>query len=403
MNNSRRRQNKSKRIIKGISAVLAGLVIILGFFFWKSYSEVDNTVTAMYESVETNDLRDKDVSTDASEPISFALFGVDNGALGRDTDVGRSDAIIIGTINPTTKTTTLVSIPRDSYAEMVEYNGLDGLPYYDKITHAYAFGETSMAINSVQQFLNIPVDYYVTANMQGIVDIINAIGGIEVVSPLTFEYDNFEFVEGETIELDGQAALAFARMRHDDPAGDAGRQDREKLVVEALLNKIVSLDSLKNYRKILDTLSANVKTNLTFDELVDLQAGYKSSLQNFVQDSLVGEETYINEIYYLYVNPQERLRISNIFRKELGLAESLEEDLAFTDIDEYGGVYTEESYSYEEPYYEETYQEEIYTEEPYVGDTYTDDTYTESDYSDGYYNENASSTNDEIYSEAYSY
>ena len=386
MNKSRSQQQKNKRIIRGVLAVIVGLTIILGIVVWKSYSEVDKTVTAMYESVETNNLREEEVSTDATEPISFALLGVDNGALGRDTDVGRSDAIIIGTINPTTKTTTLASIPRDSYAEMVDYNGLDGFPYYDKITHAYAFGETSMAINSVQQFLNIPIDYYVTANMQGIVDIINAIGGIEVVSPLTFEYDNFEFVEGETVELDGQAALAFARMRHEDPAGDAGRQIREKLVVEALLNKIVSLDSLKNYQNILDTLSANVKTNLTFDDLVDLQSRYKSSLQNFVQDSLVGEETYINEIYYLYVTPEERLRISNNFRKQLELDEIVVEDIAWTDIDEYG-AYSEDAYSYED-----TYEEDSYTEE-----TYKEDTYIESDYSDSNY------TDDGTYSEAYSY
>ena len=269
---------------------------------------------------------------------------------------------------------------------MVDYNGLDGFPYYDKITHAYAFGETSMAINSVQQFLNIPIDYYVTANMQGIVDIINAVGGIEVVSPLTFEYDNFEFVEGESVELDGQAALAFARMRHDDPAGDAGRQDREKIVVEALLNKIVSLDSLKNYREILDTLSANVKTNLSFDELVNLQSKYESSLENFVQDSLVGEETYINEIYYLYVTPEERLRISNNFRKQLELDEIVVEDIAWTDIDEYG-AYSEDAYSYEESYTEGSYGEDVYTEESYI----------DSDYSDGDY------TDEGTYSEAYSY
>ena len=391
MNKSRSQQQKNKRIIRGVLAVIAGLTIILGVVVWKSYSEVDKTVTAMYESVETNNLREEEVSTDATEPISFALLGVDNGALGRDTDVGRSDAIIIGTINPTTKTTTLSSIPRDSYAEMVDYNGLDGFPYYDKITHAYAFGETSMAINSVQQFLNIPIDYYVTANMQGIVDIINAVGGIEVVSPLTFEYDNFEFVEGESVELDGQAALAFARMRHDDPAGDAGRQDREKIVVEALLNKIVSLDSLKNYREILDTLSANVKTNLSFDELVNLQSKYKSSLENFVQDSLVGEETYINEIYYLYVTPEERLRISNNFRKQLELDEIVVEDIAWTDIDEYG-AYSEDAYSYEESYTEDSYGEDVYTEESYIEDTYIDSDYSDSDYTD-----------EGTYSEAYSY
>lgn len=82
MNNSRSRQ-KNKRMIKGISAVFAGLVIILAVVFWKSYSELDQTVTAMYESVETKNLREEEVSTDATEPISFALFGVDNGALGK--------------------------------------------------------------------------------------------------------------------------------------------------------------------------------------------------------------------------------------------------------------------------------------------------------------------------------
>jgi LCP family protein required for cell wall assembly len=97
-----------------------------------------------------------------------------------------------------------LSIPRDSYAEIVGYSDVYDYygDYYDKMNHAYAFGGTEMSINTVQEFLNIPIDYYVEVNFDGLVDIVDAVGGIEITSPLTFDFYGPQFIEGETQILD---------------------------------------------------------------------------------------------------------------------------------------------------------------------------------------------------------
>ena len=142
---------------------------------------------------------------EAGEPVSILLLGVDTGALGR-TEKGRTDSMVIVTVNPHTEQTTLVSIPRDTYAEIVGYGT------WDKINHAYNFGGTAMSINSVQSLLDIPVDFYVIVNMSGIKEVVDAVGGVDVDSPIAFNQNGYSFVVG-TNHLDGEAALAFSRMR----------------------------------------------------------------------------------------------------------------------------------------------------------------------------------------------
>lgn len=336
MNESRSNTFRRKRKRRVFFILLLGILAIITPILWDAYSNIDRSLENIHNSISTNDKREGSQAViDATDPISFAFLGVDNGAYGRGTETGRSDAIIVGTINPETKKTTLVSIPRDTYALMEGYETMDGSLFYDKLTHAYAFGEAEMAVNSIQELINIPIDYYVEINMQGLVDIVNAIGGIEVTSPLTFDYEEHYFVEDETYNLDGKEALAFARMRKTDPEGDFGRQRREKLVIEAIIDKVLSFDSIMNYQSILQTMEKNVKTNLTFDEITDLLSGYRGAMENISQENLIGEELWIDDIYYLYVNPEDRLELSNNLREELELDPIDMEDLELSDTDIY--------------------------------------------------------------------
>lgn len=336
MSDSRRNAFKKKKKRRIFFITLACVLSVFISIIWQAYSNVDSAMSNIHNSIDTNDKRDgSQAIIEATDPISFAFLGVDNGAYGRGTESGRSDAIIVGTINPTSGKTTLVSIPRDTYALMEGYETDGGWPYYDKLTHAYAFGGAEMAVNSIQELINVPIDYYVEINMQGLVDIVNAIDGIEVTSPLTFDYDEHYFVEGETYNLDGKEALAFARMRKTDPEGDFGRQKREKLVIEAIIDKVLSFDSIMNYQTILKTMEKNVKTNLTFDEITDVLSGYRGAMENIVQDNLIGEELWIEEIYYLYVQPEDRLELSNQLRKELELNSIEMENLELSDADLY--------------------------------------------------------------------
>ncbi len=333
MNETRSSAKKSKKRIWIILFSLFGILLIGLGFFWKAYSEVGNTLQTVYDSVETQNKRDGKVSVAATEPITIALLGIDSYGDDLEEMGGRSDTIIVVTINPITKETTLVSIPRDSYTEMVGYETDVYGEYNDKITHAFAYGGTEMSLNSIQEFLNIPIDYYVDINMYGLADLVDALGGIEITSPLTFDYNDAYFTKGKKVTLQGWDALAFARMRYDDPEGDIGREKRQQMVIKAIVDKLLSLEGISNYKAILKSVETNMKTNLSLNDLIDIQQGYSDAIQDYTQLSIAGEDMYFEEIYYYYVNPEERLRVSNLLRDQLELEHVTEEDMNLSDAD----------------------------------------------------------------------
>lgn len=128
------------------------------------------------------------------------LLGTDTGALGRDYK-GRTDTIMIMTLNPKTKTTTIVSLPRDMKVNLPDY------PQYSpaKINAAYTYGGVKESINTIQEHFNIPIDYYVLVNMGGLEKAINQVGGVDVKSPLTFDYEGYRFEKGETYHMNGKS------------------------------------------------------------------------------------------------------------------------------------------------------------------------------------------------------
>lgn len=208
-----------KKLDCGIGIVLLILLILGGAFVWKVYNDVTSTTDEMYQEVEKEEVRPEPVEVKNKDPFSVLLLGVDTGDLGR-TEQGRSDTMMVMTVNPNTNQTKIVSIPRDTYTEII------GRVTMDKINHAYAFGGVSMSVNTVQNLLDIPIDYYVEVNMQGVKDIVDALNRVQVSPPISFNYDGYSFVQGQPTTLDGNAALAYSRMRYEDPNGDYGRQAR---------------------------------------------------------------------------------------------------------------------------------------------------------------------------------
>ena len=325
---------KKKRVRKRwLLLFFLGVLVVSGGWMWRAYNHMDSTMDAVFYDVETQDKREDAVSLSAAQPITFALLGIDSYGDELEEMGGRSDTIIVVTINPQTKQTTLVSIPRDSYTEMVKYQPDSSDEYNDKITHAYAFGGTEMALNSIQEFLDVPVDYYVEINMHGLKDLVDAIGGIEITSPLTFEYNGASFKAGDTATLHGWEALAFARMRYDDPQGGTGRQQRQQLVIKAIVDKLLSIEGISNYEAILSSVEMSLRTNLSFENLVDIQKYYSDSITSYEQSVIAGEDMYMEDIYYYYVRPEERLRMSNLLRDELGLEQVSLDDLNLSDAD----------------------------------------------------------------------
>lgn len=323
--------------LKIVVSILATLVIgILGYVY-SIYANVKDSMDIAYTPVEVETFRTTNTGTvadsteaadeesraeagaltpsellEAGEPVSILLLGVDTGDLGR-TEQGRSDSMVVLTINPHTQKTTLFSIPRDTYTEIVG-NGTS-----DKINHAYAFGGTAMSINTVQQMLDIPIDFYVMVNMAGIQEVVDAVGGITVESPLAFIQNGYDFVEG-TNQLDGDAALAFARMRYEDPAGDTGRQGRQRQVIEGVIHKLATPETLLNYQTILQSLSSNVQTSFQLSDFYTLQnQDYLGAVDNINQQQLGGTGDMMNGIYYNFVDEAELTRVHDLLQAELEL------------------------------------------------------------------------------------
>ena len=314
---NRRKKSRGSKLLIGCAGFLIILVLIGAGVLYMMYREVRNTTSQMEVQVTEEQVqhesRPEPVDVDAGEdPFSVLVLGIDNDE-DRDYLVGRSDTMMLMTVNPNTDKTSIVSIPRDTYTEII------GRGFLDKINHAYAFGQASMSINTVQNLFDVPVDYYVSVNMDSMPEIIDAIGGIEVVPNVSFEHSGYYFTQGEVTHVDGQRALAYSRMRYDDPNGDYGRQARQREVIEATLRQVASVDSIRNYQGVLNSLGSTVETNMTFDEMVDLFFNYRSAVNEIDQVQMSGTGQLIDGVYYEIIPDEEVARVSNFLKTELEL------------------------------------------------------------------------------------
>lgn len=275
---------KWKKILLAVIFVILLLIAGAGVYAYSVYHQVEKAADKTHESVErlTPAKRKSAPSITANKKDAFSvlLLGVDTGDLGR-TEQGRSDTILVATVNPKDKQTTLVSVPRDTYTEIVG-NGTT-----DKINHAYAFGGVPMSIASVEKLFDIPIDHYVSINMKGLVDLVDAVGGVTVNNPFEFTFDGKTFPAG-TNELDGDSALKYSRMRHEDPNGDYGRQERQRQVITAVAKKALTVKNIPNINQMLGVLSENMKTDLTFDEMRTIGTDYHDAFENVKSLQLKG-------------------------------------------------------------------------------------------------------------------
>lgn len=303
-------KKKSRRWPKILLAVIAVMLLVGGVFAAYAYYQTKQTANKIYKASDEN----ASAVVKQKKPLSILLLGIDTGADGR-TDKGRSDTMIVATINPTTKKTTFVSIPRDTMAEITA----SGETSIQKINSAYEIGGAKTAKKTVSKLLNIPINYYLTLNMGGLAKIVDAVGGVTVTSNLTFTFNNITIKKGAH-HLNGKQALSFARMRYDDPKGDYGRQLRQQQVIKAVTKKLLSLNGVANYQKILSVVQNNLQTDLSFSDMKGLAANYRSAATNMVSDQLQGQDAYINGSSYQIASTKEINRISKKLRKQLNLS-----------------------------------------------------------------------------------
>ncbi|MFB1049992.1 LCP family protein [Paraliobacillus sp. JSM ZJ581] len=296
MKHSKQRRFSKKAWILTPIIIVVVLALGAGVYAWSVYDSVKQTVNEeMHEPVPSINTNLTEKKMKSSEQINVLLLGVDE----RANDSGRSDALIVMTLKPKEDKIQLVSIPRDTRTMIV------GKGYQDKINHAYAFGGADMSVNTVKQFLDIELDYFVRINMEGLQELVDALGTITVQNDIAWNDGKYDFTIGP-VKMNGEKTLHYVRMRKDDPAGDFGRTTRQRKVIEAIVKEGASLDSVTKINPLLNILGKNMTTSMTFDNMKTLFKGYRNTVKNIESYQMKGSGTTIDSIYY-YIVPQEEI------------------------------------------------------------------------------------------------
>lgn len=308
---TRIKTKKRKRKLRKWPKVI-GLFFLLFFlglvgYVYSIYGHAKETVNEKMskdiESIDTSEVKEK---LNNSDVLNILLLGVDE----RSDDGGRSDSIMVLSLNPKQAKSTIVSIPRDTLAKIA------GKGIETKINHAYAYGGVDMSVATVENLLDIDLDYYVELNMEGLSDLIDAIGGVTVYNELEWVDEGFykagyHWKEGE-IKLDGAKALGYVRMRHLDPQGDFGRTERQRKVINAIIDKGKSMGTVTKLNDVIDVLGDNLQTNMSFNDMKTLLLGYMDVTKNIESYMLQGENATIKGVYYYEIPDEELDKVHNM-------------------------------------------------------------------------------------------
>ncbi|MEY8600054.1 LCP family protein [Staphylococcus shinii] len=296
---------------KIVAVILLLILIIIGFFAYKLFhlnqaihdsDGTDEATKATQEKIKNN------------KPISIAIFGVDSDVKRAEENMGqRTDTLLIASINPEKKKTKLISIPRDMSSNIPEVAG------NQKIAHAYAYGGPKTAMDTLRQNLDVPVDAYVTLDMDGFKKMIDIFDGVTVTSNATFSYNGSSFKEGQKVKLDGDKALNYVRSRKEEGAGgDEGRTERQRQVIDTLSKKANGSSNLFKLNKILKVSEENVKTDLNVGDLKSLYSNYKYATESIDKESIDGENLIETDgVWYFEPNEEDKSVKINEYKNNL--------------------------------------------------------------------------------------
>lgn len=207
----------------------------------------------------------KDISKNVNvtkDPFNVYITGMDT--FGTISTVSRSDVNMIVSVNPKTHQILMTGIPRDFYiSQTCQAN------QSDKLTHTGIYG-VECTISSVENLMDIELNYYARVNFSSVVDIVDALGGITVESPYSFttSYGGYQIQQG-TNHLNGDQTLGFVRERYAVPDGDRQRSRNQMIAVEAMINKAISPSIITNYSSIMNAVSGSFQTNMSQKEMTD--------------------------------------------------------------------------------------------------------------------------------------
>src|SRR5690625_4809 len=260
--------------------------------------QADSVLSDAYEDTgkEKSDLREKVVDP-KFDNVSILIMGVDSSDVRENAETARTDTMMVATLNKDDNSVNLLSIPRDSYVYVPEVG------YETKINHAHSYGGTESARETVENLLDIPIDYYVKVNFEAFIEVVDAIDGITFDVPFELsEQDSMDKADAIHLypgvqELDGEEALALARTRKMD--NDIERGKRQQEIIKAIVDKTISVNSILKYDDIIEAMGGNLTTNMTFNEMKSfISYGTNGTNIDIETMTLEGEDYKPNRTYY---------------------------------------------------------------------------------------------------------
>ena len=303
----------------------------------EAYQNIDTETKVVYKLSKEMKNKDLELKSEKSltEPFTMLIMGVDSEKDGlNDNAAFNGDTLMIITFNPKTLNATMFSIPRDTYVPIKCRGNAE-----NKINSSAAYG-TKCVIDTIEQLIDIKIDYYVKINFNGVVKLVDSVGGIDVNVGKKFceqdsnrRFGKYEIcLEAGYQHLNGEQALAFARHRHTLLRGDIDRTKNQQIVVEAIAKKLIKKISFTEFKDTLNSISDNIATNIETDQILSFYDTIKQMLLNSLngEDIITIEKTYMEyydlPIYtsYGYISaigyyPSSLEAIKNAMKMNLGL------------------------------------------------------------------------------------
>lgn len=295
-NMSPRKDKKKRRIWPWVLMILVFLGAALAGAYYASNS--------LMEKPAPQSKQDEELLT-AKDKATVMIMGVDE----RDDDVGRSDTLMIASIDPATNQATLLSVPRDTRVKIKGHG-------FDKINAAYAYGKEKLSEDTVERLLGVDIDHYIIINTKSFKKIIDAIGGIDIDVPKRMHYEDHWDDDGGLIidfqpgmqHMDGAKAVTYVRYR--DEEGDLGRIRRQQDFVRACMEKVLSPSIIPKLPTVIKEVMESIETDMTLRQILELIGTLKESKDNGLKTDMVpGKPMYIEGISY-WIPDLNKLRLT---------------------------------------------------------------------------------------------
>ncbi|WP_110955260.1 LCP family protein [Anaerosinus massiliensis] len=297
----KQRKNRSRRILTIVLILFIFMATVGASYYW-----FDSRFFGNKRNVDSGMMV-------AQDKMNIMIMGVDK----RADDVGRSDTLMVATVDPGKKEASILSIPRDTRVKISGHG-------YDKINHAYAFGGHNLTKDSVENLLGVPMDYYILIDIKAFTRIIDAIGGVDIdVEKRMYYEDPYDDSEGHPLvinlrpgmqHMNGETAIQYVRYR--DEEGDIGRIARQQKFMKAVMDKVVSPSIITKLPTIIQEVSSAVETDMSVSKMISLVSILKDAKDKGLKTTMVpGKPAYIQDISYW---------LPDVVALRQGLAQSLD-------------------------------------------------------------------------------